>query len=147
MTVGESGITKYELENIDCSQCDINTRSDFISSVGEGNCGKGSGRIYGFDNGSVFRVYVKVTEPCTLKISIAGFADTSKGGDPNLSSYSWKLGDSVITPAEDAAIATNGVVSEAVVGTVQITETGIYVFEFSFGVRTDLDYIAFEVVE
>ena len=147
VTVATSGVTKYELENIDCAQCDIVTRSDFIPSVGAGNCGKGSGRIYGFDNGSVFRVYVNVTEACNLKISIAGFADTSKGGNPNLNAYTWKLGDTVITPAADAAINTNGTVGEATVGTVQITEAGIYVFEFSFGVRTDLDYLAFEVVD
>ena len=53
----------------------------------------------------------------------------------------------MITPAADAAINTNGTVGEATVGTVQITEAGIYVFEFSFGVRTDLDYLAVEVVD
>ena len=149
VTIATSGVTKYELENIDCTKCDVVTRSDFVSAgvCAQGDVGRGSGRIYGFDNGSVFRVYVKVTEACNLKISIAGFADTAKGGDPDLSSYSWKFGDTVITPSGDAMINTNGTVGEAVVGTVQITEAGIYVFEFSFGVRTDLDYLAFEVVE
>ena len=147
VTVANSGVTKYELENIDPSQCDIVTRSDFVPHVGAGNCGKGSGRIYGFDNGSVFRVYVKVTEACTLKVSIAGFADTSNGADPDLSSYSWKLGDQVITPSGDAVINTNGQVGEVVVGTVEVAEAGIYVFEFTFGVYTDLDYLSFEIVE
>ena len=146
VTVATSGTTKFELENIDIANCDIITRSDFVSSVGAGNFGIGSGRIYGFDNGSVFRVYVNVTEACTLKISIAGFADTSKGGNPNISAYTWKFGDTVITPAADAAINTDKTVGEAVVGTVEVSESGIYVFEFTFGVRTDLDYISFEVV-
>ena len=148
LTLATNGVTKYELENIDCSQCDIVTRNDFIPSVGEGNCGKGSGRIYGFDNGSVFRVYVKVTEACTVKISIAGYADASRAnGNEKLSTYTWKLGDQVITPDADAAINLGSPVSEAVVGTVEITEAGIYVFEFSFGVYTDLDYLSFEIVK
>lgn len=148
LTLATDGVTKYELENIDCSQCDINTRSDFVPSVGEGNCGKGSGRIYGYDNGSVFRVYVKVTEACTVKIGIAGFADASRAnGNEKLSTYTWKLGDQIITPDADAAINTNGQVGEAVVGTVEITEAGVYVFEFTFGIYTDLDYLSFEIVK
>jgi hypothetical protein len=149
VTVATSGVTKYELENIDCTKCDVITRVDFVNQgvCAQGEVGRGSGRIYGFENGSVFRVYVKVTEACNLKISIAGFADTSKGGNPNLSDYSWRFGDSLITPDEGAAINTNGTVGEATVGSVQITEAGVYVFEFSFGTRTDLDYLAFEVVD
>lgn len=148
VTVATSGVTKYELENIDNTQCDIITRQDFVNAniCVQGDVGRGDGRIYGFEDGSVFRVYVKVTAPATLKISIAGYADTSKDGNPNIAAYSWKFGDTTITPAADSAIPTNKVVGEAVVGTVNVTEAGIYVFEFDFGKRTDLDYIAFEVV-
>ena len=147
ITVATSGTTKYELESINPDQCDIITRADFVSArqCAAGDVGRGNGTIYGFDNGTVFRVYVNVTEACTLNINIAGKGNVAKGAKINLANYSWKFGDTVITPAEDAAIP-DGSIGVANIGTVEITEAGVYVFEFTFGVQTDLDYISFEVV-
>ena len=147
VTVATSGVTKYQLENINPDQCDINTRADFITArqCAAGDVGRGNGTIYGFDNGTVFRVYVNVTEACTLNIGIAGKGNVAKGAKLSLSAYSWKFGETEIIPAEDAAIA-DGTIVDATIGTVEITEAGVYVFEFTFGVQTDLDYISFEVV-
>ena len=139
ITLAATGVTKYELENIDCKKCAIVTRGDFIPSVGEGNCGKGSGRIYGFDNGSTFRVYVTVEAACILKISLAGF-----GGNA-LNAYKYSFGGVELTPAEGAVLG-NGAVAEGVIGTVTVAEAGVYCFEFTSGVNVDLDYVAFEVV-
>ena len=140
ITLAATGVTKYELENIDCKKCAIVTRGDFIPEVGEGNCGKGSGRIYGFDNGSTFRVYVTVEAACTLKISLAGF-----GGNA-LNAYKYSFGGVELTPAEGAVLG-NGAVAEGVIGTVTVAEAGVYCFEFTSGTHVDLDYVAFEVVE
>ncbi len=138
VTLATSGTTKYELENINCARCDIITRSDFIPAVGAGNCGKGSGRIYGYADGSVFRVYVEVKEAATIQISLAGFGGTA------LNAQSYKFGNTVITPAEGAVLG-SGAVAEGVVGTVTV-EAGVYCFEFTSGVSTDLDYVAFTIV-
>ncbi len=140
ITLATTGTTKYQLETIDCTQCLINTRSDFVSAVGAGNCGKGSGRIYGYADGSIFRVMVTVEEACTIQISLAGFGGTA------LNAQSYSFGGTVITPAEDAVLG-SGSVAEGVVGTVQVTEAGVYCFEFTSGVSTDLDYVAFTIVE
>ena len=140
VTIATSGTTKYELENIDCAQCLINTRSDFIPSVGEGNCGKGSGRIYGYSNDSIFRVVVTVEQACTLEIKLAGFG----GGALNAQQY--YFGGTEIIPADGAALG-NGAVAEGLVGTVTVSEAGTYVFEFTSGGGTDLDYVSFTVVE
>ena len=141
VTLAASGTTKYELENIDCTQCLINTRSDFAPSVGVGNCGKGSGRIYGYDGGSIFRVVVKVEQACTLEIKLAGFGGTA------LNAQQYYFGGQEIIPADGAKLGSGGVVAEGLVGTVTVSEAGTYVFEFTSGVNTDLDYVSFTVVE
>jgi hypothetical protein len=139
ITLGTSGTTKYELENIDCTQCAINTRSDFIPSVGAGNCGKGSGRIFGYADGSIFRVVVTVQEACTLEIKLAGF------GGKALNALQYYFGGTEIIP-EDGAKLGSGAVAEGLVGRVSV-EAGTYVFEFTSGGGTDLDYVSFTVVE
>ena len=140
VSVAASGTTKYEIENIDCAQCLINTRSDFVGAVGAGNCGKGSGRIYGYDNGSIFRVYVNVESACTLEIKLAGFGGTA------LNEQQYYFGGVEIIPAADAVIG-SGAVAEGVIGQIAVSEAGVYCFEFTSGVNTDLDYVSFTVVE
>ena len=142
ITLATTGVTKYELENIDYTKSSINTRDDFVNAgvCVEGDVGRGSGRIYGFDNGSTFRVYVTVEAACTLKISLAGF-----GGNA-LNAYKYSFGGVELTPAEGAVLG-NGAVAEGVIGTVTVAEAGVYCFEFTSGINVDLDYVAFEVVE
>lgn len=141
ITLATTGVTKYELENIDYTKSSINTRDDFVNAgvCVEGDVGRGSGRIYGFDNGSTFRVYVTVEAACILKISLAGF-----GGNA-LNAYKYSFGGVELTPAEGAVLG-NGAVAEGVIGTVTVAEAGVYCFEFTSGVNVDLDYVAFEVV-
>ena len=139
ITLATSGTTKYELETIDCTQCLINTRNDFIPMVGAGNCGKGSGRIYGYTDGSIFRVVVTVEEACTLQIKLAGF------GGKELNALQYYFGGQEIIPASGAKLG-SGSVAEGTVGTVSV-EAGTYVFEFTSGGGTDLDYVSFTVVE
>lgn len=140
VTLAASGTTKYELENIDCTQCLINTRSDFVPAVGAGNCGKGSGRIYGYADGSIFRVVVKVEQACTLEIKLAGFGGTA------LNAQQYYFGGNEIIPADGVKLG-SGAVAEGLVGTVTVSEAGTYVFEFTSGGGTDLDYVSFTVVE
>ncbi|MBQ7323987.1 MAG: bacterial Ig-like domain-containing protein [Clostridia bacterium] len=142
ITLATTGVTKYELENIDYTKSSINTRDDFVNAgvCVEGDVGRGSGRIYGFDNGSTFRVYVTVEAACILKISLAGF-----GGNA-LNAYKYSFGGVELTPAEGAVLG-NGAVAEGVIGTVTVAEAGVYCFEFTSGISVDLDYVAFEVVE
>lgn len=141
ITLATTGVTKYELEYIDYTKSNINTRDDFVAAgvCVEGDVGRGSGRIYGFDNGSTFRVYVTVEAACILKISLAGF-----GGNA-LNAYKYSFGGVELTPAEGAVLG-NGAVAEGVIGTVTVAEAGVYCFEFTSGVNVDLDYVAFEVV-
>ena len=141
ITLATTGVTKYELENIDYTKSSINTRDDFVNAgvCVEGDVGRGSGRIYGFDNGSTFRVYVTVEAACILKISLAGF-----GGNA-LNAYKYSFGGVELTPAEGAVLG-NGAVAEGVIATVTVAEAGVYCFEFTSGVNVDLDYVAFEVV-
>jgi len=135
--IAGTGTTKIEMEELDLSLSDIVTRSDFIPAVGEGNVGKGDGRIYGYDNGTTFRMKIKVMKACTLQVSLAGF------GNP-MNQYTYKLGDEVITPQGNYG---SGAVAEGVIGTVVVTEPGVYVFEFTSGIGCDLDYVAFTVIE
>jgi hypothetical protein len=139
VTVAASGTTRYELENIDCAECLINTRGDFIPAVGAGNCGKGSGRIHGYADGSIFRFVVTVEEACTLEIKLAGF------GGKALNQLQYFFGATEIIAPEGATLG-NGAVAEGLIGTVSV-EAGTYVFEFTSDGGTDLDYVSFTVVE
>ena len=139
ITLATNGTTKYELETIDCTQCLINTRNDFIPAVGAGNCGKGSGRIYGYTDGSIFRFVVTVEEACTLEIKLAGF------GGKNLNQLQFFFGETEIVAPEGSKLG-SGAVAEGLVGTISV-EAGTYVFEFTSGGGTDLDYLTFTVVE
>ncbi|MBO5363206.1 MAG: hypothetical protein J6A46_02640, partial [Clostridia bacterium] len=138
VTVAASGVTKMELEVLDLSRSDVVLRDDLIKA-GFTTVGKSEGRIWGYADGTTFRVYVRVDAACTLKISLAGF------GGKALNAYTYKFGDMAIVPA-DGAVLGNGAVAEGVIGTVEVAEAGVYAFEFSSGTNTDLDYIAFEVV-
>ena len=138
VTLAKVGVTKMELEVLDLSRSDVVLRDDLIKA-GFTTVGKSEGRIWGFADGTTFRVYVDVQEACTLEIRLAGF------GGQALNAYTYKFGDTVIVPAADAVLG-NGTVVEGVIGTVEVAEAGVYAFEFSSGVNTDLDYIAFEVV-
>ena len=135
VTLSTEGVTKVEMENLDLSNSTIVTRGDFIPAVGAGNVGRGSGRIYGFDNGTTFRIYVKVTEAGSIKISLAGFGTA-------MSNFTYKFGETTLTPESNYG---NGTVVEGVVGTVSV-EPGVYCFEFTSGVNIDLDYVAFEIL-
>lgn len=135
--IASRGTTKVEMENLDLALSDIFTRSDFIPAVGEGNVGKSGGRIFGYDNGTTFRMKLKVTRACTLQISLAGYGTS-------MSSYTYKFADQALTPQGNYG---SGQVAEGVIGTVEVTEPGVYVFEFTSGVGCDLDYVAFTVVE
>ena len=140
LTIAKSGTTKFELENIDCKQSLINTRSDFVPAVGAGNCGKGSGRIYGYTDGSIFRFVVTVEEACTLEIKLAGF------GGKALNQLQYFFGATEIIAPEGAKLGSGGTVAEGLIGTVSV-EAGTYVFEFTSDGGTDLDYVSFTVVE
>ena len=137
---GQVGSTAtIKAPNFNWANCDVVTRPDFIPVVGEGNCGKGADSIYGFTDGSVFRIKLNVEAACTLNIYLEGF------GGAAFSEYSWKFGDTVITPAEGAQLA--GSLSKVLVGSVKVAEAGVYTFEFSFGVHSDLYNVHFEAVD
>ena len=135
--IAETGATKIEMENLDLSLSDIVTRSDFIPAVGAGNVGSGGGRIYGFDQGTTFRMQVKITKACTVEIALAGF------GTP-MDQFVYKFNGTVLTPASHYG---SGEVAEGSLGTVEVTEPGVYLFEFTSGIGCDLDYVSFTVVE
>lgn len=139
VTIASEGVTKCEMEQLDFSKSSIVTRADFIGAVGEGNCGVGGSAIYGFDNGTTFRFDIEVSSACELKVSLAG-----KGGEA-LSNYSFKLNNTTITPEAGVQLPSDPM-GEVVLGNVQLSGAGIYRFEFTFGVNSDLDYVAFEVV-
>ena len=144
VVVGEEGVTKVEFEELNLSKSTIDTRDDFIAAYGiaEGDVFRNAGRIYGFVNGT-FVMDVKVEKAGQVKIVIAGFRD----GAANLAEeMTFTFDGTAIVPEAGVTLA-GGEVIEAVVGTVNVTEAGIYRFSIEVKAGYDLDYVAFEVVE
>ncbi|MBQ8414191.1 MAG: hypothetical protein IJX58_02970, partial [Clostridia bacterium] len=136
ITVPSTGSVKLEMETFNLSNCTIVLRGDLINA-GYTAPGNSEGRIWGLGNGTTFRVYVKVDEACTLKIYLSGFGTA-------MSNYTYKFGETSLNAAGNYG---SGAVAEGLIGTVEVAEAGVYLFEFTSGQNTDLDYLRFEVVE
>ena len=135
VTVATSGSTRLELEALDLKNSTIVLRGDLINA-GFTAPGNSDGRIWGMADGTTIRLYVKVEEACNLKISLGGFGTA-------MSSFTYKFGDTTLSAEGNYG---SGSTAAGVIGTVEISEAGIYLFEFTTGGGVDLDYLLFEVV-
>ena len=136
MTVATEGETRVEFETLNLANSTIVLRSDLIGA-GFTAPGNSEGRIWGMADGTTIRLYVKVDAACNLKLSLGGFGTA-------MSSFTYKFGDTVLTAEGNYGASS---VEAGVIGTVEVAEAGVYLFEFTTGGGTDLDYLLFEVVE
>ena len=141
VTIPATGSVRLEMESLDLSNSTIVTKDAFINAgIAPGNVQRQYGRIFGFvPDSTTFRAYVSVTAPCDIKISFLTWGAASA-----LNAHTFKFGDTVID-CETTSIPTKETTVESVIGTVQVTEAGVYLFEFGAG--SDFDYVLFEVIE
>ena len=136
VTVATEGETRVEFETLNLANSTIVLRGDLINA-GFTAPGNSEGRIWGMADGTTIRIYVKVDAACNLKLSLGGFGTA-------MSSFTYKFGDTVLTAEGNYGA---GSVAAGVIGTVEVAEAGVYLFEFTTGGGTDLDYLLLEVVE
>ena len=140
ITIPGSGSIKLEMEDLDLSKSDVETKKAFIDAgLSPGEVQIQQGRIFGYASGvTVFRALVEITASCNVKISLCTW-----GGTAPLYTHTYKLGDTVIDCETTIAPQATGTVS--VIGAVEVTESGVYLFEF--GGCNDFDYVLFEIVD
>ena len=141
VTIPATGSVKLEMEKLDLSNSTVVTKDAFINAgIAAGNVQRQYGRIFGYVvDSTTFRAYVSVAAPCNIKISFLTW-----GASSAFSAHTFKFGDTVID-CETASIPAAETTVESVIGTVEVTEAGVYLFEFGAG--SDFDYVLFEVVE
>ncbi len=140
ITIPASGSVQLEMESLDLSNSTIVTKDSFINAgIAAGNVQRQYGRIFGYvPDSTTFRAYVLVSAPCNIKISFCTW-----GGTTPLNTHTYKFGDTVIDCETTTTPQGEGTVS--VIGTVEVAEAGVYLFEF--GGCNDFDYVLFEIVE
>jgi hypothetical protein len=134
VTVATTGATKLELETLNLSKSTIVLRGDLIGA-GFTAPGNSDGRIWGMADGTTIRLYVKVDAPCTLKLSLGGFGTA-------MSNFSYTFGGVNMNAEGNYG---SGSTAAGLIGNIEITEAGVYLFEFTTGGGVDLDYLTLEV--
>jgi hypothetical protein len=134
--VAASGTTKFEMETLNLANSTITLRPDLIAA-GMSAPGNSHGRIWGMADGTTIRMYVSVSAACNIKITLGGFGTA-------MSNFTYSFGGVNLTPESNYG---SNATAEGIVGTVTVAEAGIYLFEFTTGGGTDLDYLTFTVVE
>lgn len=134
VTVATTGETKLELETLNLSKSTIVLRGDLIDA-GFTAPGNSDGRIWGMADGTTIRLYVKADAPCTLKLSLGGFGTA-------MSNFTYTFGGVNMNAEGNYG---SGSTAAGLIGNIEITEAGVYLFEFTTGGGVDLDYLTFEV--
>ncbi len=135
-TLGTSGDTKVELETFDLANCTITLRQDLINAGFTRPGTVESGRLWGMDNGTTIRMYVQVDSACDITIVLGGFGTA-------MSNFTYNFGGVDMIP--EGNYGSSGATANGLVGMVSVAEAGVYLFEFTTGNGTDLDYIIFSV--
>jgi hypothetical protein len=86
-------------------------------------------------DGTTIRLYVKVDAPCTLKLSLGGFGTA-------MSNFTYTFGGVNMNAEGNYG---SGSTAAGLIGNIEITEAGVYLFEFTTGGGVDLDYLTLEV--
>lgn len=143
ITVATTGTTTLHMENFDEHKSLIDTKDDFINAYASQGMKEGdvyhsaqNGRIYGF-NASTFVMHVEVQEACTINISM------NLWNCNPLNTYSYSFGGQVIECTNTTAPAGAG---QYEIGSVTVTEAGVYTFIFTTG-GVDFDEVIFTVAE
>ena len=143
ITVAASGTTTLHMENFDEHKSSIDSKDDFVAAYAGQGFKEGdvfhstqNGRIYGF-NASTFVMHVEVKEACTLKISVNLWNCNA------LNTYKYYFNGQAINCTNETAPTGAGVYE---IGSVTVSEAGIYTFIFTTG-GVDFDEVIFTVVE
>lgn len=133
-TLAASGDTTVQFENFNLANCTIFLRNDLIAA-GFSGPGNSNGRIWGMENGTIIRMYVQVESACNITINLGGFGTA-------MSNFTYNFGGVEMTAEGNYG---GSATAPGLVGTVSVAEAGVYLFEFTTGTHTDLDYITFSV--